>query len=287
MSSGGGGGGGSTPANTTNVQTIREAPEIEARRLGLIDQAAKVVKDPLGLPAFEVAPISAGEQMAVTQAQQTGLGLPSVQAAEQAAAQAQQSAQLVDPTSQRFQDFINPYQSFVTDEINRQAEIRRNELAQNAVRGGAFGGGREGVAMGELERARLGQIGQVQESAFRGALQSFQAGQQLQAQTDLGAATTQLNAAQARQAQQQQDLQAMAQTGGLERGIAQANLEAARQTKVQDITDPFQRLSFVSDIQRGTPSTQQNVQQGFAPTTSPFAQAVGTGIGAYAALAPK
>ena len=131
MSSGGGGGGGSTPANTTNVQTIREAPEIEARRLGLMDQAAKVVKDPLGLPAFEVAPISTGEQMAVTQAQQTGLGLPSIQAAEDA-------AQLVDPTSQRFQDFLNPFQSFVTDEINRQAEIRRNELAQNAVRGGSI-----------------------------------------------------------------------------------------------------------------------------------------------------
>ena len=31
--SSGGGGGGSQPANTTNVQTIREAPEIEARRL--------------------------------------------------------------------------------------------------------------------------------------------------------------------------------------------------------------------------------------------------------------
>ena len=42
MSSGGGGGGGSTPA-TPNVQTIREV-EIEARRLGLMDQAAKVVK---------------------------------------------------------------------------------------------------------------------------------------------------------------------------------------------------------------------------------------------------
>ena len=287
MSSGGGGGGGNTPADTTNVQTIREAPEIEARRLGLMDQAAKVVADPLGLPAFQVAPISAGEQMAVTQAQQTGQGLQSVQAAEQAALQAQQSAQLVDPTSQQFQDFLNPYQSFVTDEINRQAEIRRNELASNAVRGGSFGGGREGVALGELERARLGQIGQAQEQAFRGALGAFQSGQQLQAQTDLGAATTQLNAAQARQAQQQQDLQSLASTGGLERGIAQAQLEAQRQTQVQDITDPFQRLSFVSDIQRGTPSTQQNVQQGFAPTTSPFAQAVGTGIGAYAALAPK
>ena len=61
MSSGGGGGGGSTPANTTNVQTIREAPEIEARRLGLMDQAAKLVADPLGLPAFQVAPISTGD----------------------------------------------------------------------------------------------------------------------------------------------------------------------------------------------------------------------------------
>ena len=32
--SSGGGGGGNVPADTTNVQTIREAPEIEARRLG-------------------------------------------------------------------------------------------------------------------------------------------------------------------------------------------------------------------------------------------------------------
>ena len=49
----------------------------------------------------------------------------------------------------------------------------------------------------------------------------------------------------------------------------------------------MQRLSFVSDIQRGAPSTQSTVTQGFAPTASPFAQAVGTGIGAYAALAPR
>jgi len=273
MSSGGGGGGGSTPANTTNVQTIREAPEIEARRLGLIDQAAKVVKDPLGLPAFEVAPISAGEQMAVTQAQQTGLGLPSIQAAEDA-------AQLVDPTSQRFQDFLNPYQSFITDEINRQADIRRNELAANAVRGGSFGGGREGIAIGELERARFGQIGQAQEQAFRGALGAFQSGQQLQAQTNLAAA-------QARQTQQQQDLQNLASTGGLQRSLEQARMEAERQSRIQEITDPFQRLSFLSDIQRGVPSTQSNVQQGFAPTTSPFGQAVATGIGAYSAFAPR
>ena len=41
MSSGGGGGSG-VPADTTNVQTIREAPEIEARRLGLMDAAREL-----------------------------------------------------------------------------------------------------------------------------------------------------------------------------------------------------------------------------------------------------
>ena len=45
-----GGGGGGTPANTTNVQTIREAPEIEARRLGLIDSAGTLASSPLNLP---------------------------------------------------------------------------------------------------------------------------------------------------------------------------------------------------------------------------------------------
>ena len=41
MSSGGGGARRFNRANTTNVQTIREAPEIEARRLGLMDQDMK------------------------------------------------------------------------------------------------------------------------------------------------------------------------------------------------------------------------------------------------------
>ena len=126
MSSGGGGGGGGTPANTTNVQTIREAPEIEARRLGLMDQAAKLVRKPLGLPAFRVAGLTAEEQAGITQARTgVGAGLPSIQAAEQAASQfgtqATQAAAL-DPSSQQFQQYLNPYQSYIVDEINRQAQ---------------------------------------------------------------------------------------------------------------------------------------------------------------------
>ena len=66
-----------------------------------------------------------------------------------------------------------------------------------------------------------------------------------------------------------------------------ATLEAQRQTDVQAATDPYQRLSFLSDIQRGVPSSQQTVSQGFAPQTSPLGQAVGTGIAAYSVFNPK
>jgi hypothetical protein len=272
MGSSGGGGGGGTPANTTNVQTIREAPEIEARRLGLIDSAGTLASSPLNLPAFQVAGLSAAERQGITQAQQTGVGTSAITGAQTAAS--------MTPSSTQFQDYLNPYQSFIIDEINRQSQLRQNQVSAQAVASGAFGGGREGVQLAEQERARLSQVGQAQESAFRGALGAFQQGQALQAQTNLGAA-------QALQAGQQQDVAGLFGAGALERGIDQATLEAARQTQVQNITDPYQRLSFVSDIQRGAPSTQQTVAQGFAPQASPFAQAVGTGIGAYAALTPS
>jgi hypothetical protein len=269
---GGSGGGGGTPANTTNVQTIREAPEIEARRLGLMDQAALTASQPLNLPGFQIAQLSQSERGAGALAQQTGAGITSIQGAQRAAS--------LDPSSAQFQNYINPYQKFVIDEINRQAEMGKQQQAANAVQAGAYGGGREGVAIGEMERARLGKVGEAQYAGFGQALQAFGQNQGLQAQTGLqaGQLTSQM---------QTQDIQNLMATGGTQRAVEQAGLEAQRQTGVQQATDPYQRLSFLSDIQRGVPSSQQTVAQGFAPQTSPLAQAVGTGIGAYAAFAPK
>ena len=137
---GGGGGGGGQPANTTNVQTIREAPEIEARRLGLMDQAAITASQPLGLPAFQIAQLSQAEKGAGALAQQTGTGIASIQGAQQAAG--------LTPSSAQFQQYINPYQRFVIDEINRQAELAKQGQAAQAIQAGAYGGGREGVAIG-------------------------------------------------------------------------------------------------------------------------------------------
>lgn len=267
-----GGGGGSQPANTTNVQTIREAPEIEARRLGLIDQAAITASQPLGLPAFQVAQMSAQERAAQTLAGNTGAGISSIQGAQQAAS--------LDPSSAQFQRFLNPYNQFVLDEINRQSQLGQNQLQAKSVAEGAFGGGRQAIAAGEFERARLGKIGEAQFAGFGQALGAFQQGQALQAQTGLQAGQL-LNQGQT------QDIQNLMATGGTQRAIEQATLEAQRQTAVQTATDPYQRLSFLSDIQRGVPSTQQSISQGFAPQTSPLGQAVGTGIAAYSVFNPK
>ena len=270
--SSGGGGGSSTPANTTNVQTIREAPEIEARRLGLMDQAAITASKPIGLPDFQVAQLSQSEIDAGALAQQTGAGISSIQGAQQAAS--------LDPSSAQFQRFLNPYNQFVLDEINRQSQQAQNQLQAKSVAEGAFGGGRQAIAAGEFERARLGKIGEAQFAGFGQALQGFQANQALQAQTGLQAGQLLGQA-------QTQDIQNLMATGGTERAVEQATLEAQRQSDVQDATDPYQRLSFLSDIQRGVPSSQQTVSQGFAPQTSPLGQAVGTGIAAYSVFNPK
>jgi hypothetical protein len=270
--SSGGGGGGSQPANTTNVQTIREAPEIEARRLGLMDQAAMTASQPIGLPAFQVAQLSQAERGAGALAQQTGAGISSIQGAQQAAS--------LDPSSAQFQRFLNPYNQFVLDEINRQSQQAQNQLQAKSVAEGAFGGGRQAIAAGEFERARLGKIGEAQFAGFGQALQGFQANQALQAQTGLQAGQLLGQA-------QTQDIQNLMATGGTQRAVEQATLEAQRQSDVQAATDPYQRLSFLSDIQRGVPSSQQTVSQGFAPQTSPLGQAVGTGIAAYSVFNPK
>jgi len=270
--SSGGGGGSSQPANTTNVQTIREAPEIEARRLGLMDQASITASQPLGLPAFRVAPLSQSEQAAGALAQRTGAGITSIQGAQQAAS--------LDPSSAQFQRYLNPYNQFVLDEINRQSQMAQNQLQAKSVAEGAFGGGRQAIAAGEFERARLGKIGEAQFAGFGQALGAFQQGQALQAQTGLQAGQLLGQA-------QTQDIQNLMATGGTQRAVEQAALEAQRQTDVQQATDPYQRLSFLSDIQRGVPSSQQTVSQGFAPQTSPLGQAVGTGIAAYSVFNPK
>ena len=267
-SSGGGGGGGSSSGTQTNI--AREAPEVEARKLSLYDQAAKLATSPVALPSIQVAPMSALEQQAATMAGQTGVGAPTV---TQGIASLQAGRQ--DPN---IAAFLNPYQSFVTDEITRQAQIATNQLGAQAVQAGAFGGARQGIAQAEIERARQANIGQSLAGGFQTALAGAQT--QRQQQLAAGQALGQIGAQQ--QAMNLADIQSQMQAGALQRSIGQQGLEAARQTALQRAYEPYQRIEFLKGIMTNLPTTQSTVTATTAPGSNPLSQALGTGLGAYA-----
>ena len=264
------GGGSSAPTGTgSSTVTQREAPGVEARKLSLYDEAARLAAQPVNFPAVQVAPISGIEQAAIRQAGQVGVGAPTVGAGITAL----QGAQAAPNISQ----FFNPFQSYVTDEINRQSQMAQNQLSAQAVASGAFGGGRQGIAQAELERARLAQIGQAQAQGFQTALGAAQT--QRQQQLAAGQALGQLGAQQ--QAMSLADIQAQMQAGALQRGIGQQQLEAQRQTALQRSYEPFQRIEFLKGIMTNLPTTQSTITASTAPGSNPLGQALGAGLGAY------
>ena len=122
---GGGGGGGGGASSGTQVTIAREAPEVEARKLSLYDQAVSLAQKPVALPAIQAAAPTALEQQGFTQAATTGVGAPLVGQGIQSL-QAGLGAAFGAPN---ISQFFNPYQSYVTDEINRQAQMAQNQLS--------------------------------------------------------------------------------------------------------------------------------------------------------------
>ena len=279
---GGGGGGGAQPASGTQVSIAREAPEIEARKLGLYDQALKLAQSPVQLPAYQVAAPPPLQQAGFTAAGTTGVGAGALQRGLGALGGAQALAAQT-PSTAGLAPYMNPYQSYVTDEINRQAQLAKNQLGAQAVQSGAFGGARQGVAEAELERARLNQVGLSQAGGFSQALGAYQRQQQLGTQTGLQAAQGYGGLGQAQQAMQQKDIGSLLQAGGVQQQLGQQALEAQRMTTMTRQYEPYQRLEFMKGLMTNLPTGQSAMTATTAPGTNPFAQAVGTGIGAYAA----
>ena len=268
---GGGGGGSAPPSTTTNY--VREAPGIEERKIELMDIARQVAQKPINLPDYQVAGLGALEQQGINNIQ-SGIGAPTVQAginSVQAASAPIGAAQI--------NQYLNPYQSYVTDEIGRQAQIMGNQLGSKAIGAGAFGGGREGVQQAELQGRALTAMGTAQQQGFNTALSAAQnqqrvglQGGQLMGQLGLG-----------QQQMAQADVNQLMAAGGVQRQLAQSALDAQRQSTLQQQYEPYQRAEFLANLYAAGPKSQSGITMGTAPSTSPLAQSIGTGIGAFAA----
>ena len=274
-----GGGRSSAPATpTSQTQFVREAPGIEERKIELMDIARQVAQNPINLPDIQVAPLSALEQQGITAAGTTGVGAGTV---NQGIAQIQGAAAPIGAS--QIAQYLNPYQSYVTDEISRQGQMMQNKLAAQAVGSGAFGGGREGVQQAELQGRTLEAMGRAQMQGFNTALGAAQRQQQvgLAAGQQLG----QMGLGQQQMAQA--DINQLFSAGGVQRQLAQQALDAQRQSTLQQQYEPYQRAEFLANLYAAGPKTQSGVTMGTTPGTSPLAQSVGTGIAAFSAFNPQ
>jgi len=269
---GGGGGGSAPPSTTTNY--VREAPGIEERKIELMDIARQVASKPINLPDYQVAGLGALEQQGI-QNIQSGIGSGTVQ---QGVNQVTGAAAPIG--AQQIGQYLNPYQSYVTDEIGRQAQIMGNQLGSKAIGAGAFGGGREGVQQAELQGRALSAMGQAQAQGFNTALSAAQNQQRVGLQS--GQLLGQLGLGQQQMAQS--DINQLMAAGGLQRQLAQSALDAQRQSTLQQQYEPYQRAEFLANLYAQGPKSQSGITMGTAPSTSPLAQAVGTGIGAFSAF---
>ena len=261
-------------------QLVREAPEIEAFKIGLM-QSAKALPMPT-LPAYQIAGMAPGQEQAI-QRGMAGIGAyqPYVTQAREGLMAAQQMA-----TPQGISQYMSPYQQQVIDaamqNINRQGDLSRQNLQAQAVRSGAFGGSREGIQQAELERGlaetRNSTIANLLNQGYQQAANQSLQSAQLQGQLGqgIGALGAQL------QGLGQQDVTFQYGLGQQQQGQQQRELDALRASQLQSAFQPFQQLGFLSDIYKGAPSTQMAVTTQSAPTPSPFQQIAGLATGALA-----
>ena len=250
---------------------------------GLLDTA-------LGLPQQQVAGLDPLQQAALDAApEMVGSYTPftegaSAQTIGGQAALAGGLGILQDPSA-AIQQYMNPYQSSVIDEINRQAAMEQNKLAGAAVSAGAFGGSRQGIQAAEAEGRRLAAVGQAQQKGYQDAVNAAQKSAQLmggigQAYGQLAGTTADIGRVQSELGRA--DLGMLTQLGDIGRSFQQQQLEAERQNLLQTVQEPFTRLEIGQSLLKGIPSAglSSTFKSATTPDTNPFL----AGVGAYTAL---
>lgn len=298
----------------TTQQIVREAPEVEAYKLGLMGSAKDLVDTPIDLPTFQVADMSGlqtsaidaaspaeggigGYQAYLDQAGKTLSGAPTVvtDAISQAGDLYKAGSGAV--TADQIQGYMNPYQQAVFDEINRNFAMQQAKFAQGAAGQGAFGGSRATVGQTEIGRNQAQAIAmeqaknflQAQAAAEREMGRKLQAGQGIgslgiQGGATLGTlGTQQAGIGELAQTQALRDIETQFQLGKQQQMQQQAELDAQRQSDLAQLYEPYQRLGFLSDIYRGAPTSQMTISQVSRPDVSPAQQLFGLGVAGLSA----
>jgi hypothetical protein len=266
------------------TQIVREAPEIEAYKIGLLESAKKLADQPITVPIQQVAEMSGLQTQAIADASPATGGIGGFeQYLSDAGTALGEAKTTLDPSG--ITQFMNPYQAALQAEIDRSFDIQAAQAGLGAVGqpGGpsAFGGSRAAIQQAEIGRNRAAALAQAQAQNFLQA-QKAQAAQ-AEALGQLGLR----QAALGQQSQQQtlQDIETQFNLGKQQQAQQQAELEAQRQSDLAQLYEPYQRYGFLSDIYKGAPTSQQTITSATAPNVSPAQTYLGLGIAGLSAAA--
>ena len=172
------------------------------------------------------------------------------------------------------------YQSAQQQAQNAFEQARARQAQQSQLTGQL---GQMGSQAGLQYGQQIGQLGLAgQELAGNLGLNLGQQGiASAQQQADIG--TRQAALGELGQNMLARDTELMYTLGGRQQAQDQAELEALRSNQMAQLYEPYQRLGFLSDIYKGTPTTQQTVTQSASPNVSPFQQYLGLGIAGLSA----
>ena len=187
---------------------------------------------------------------------------------------------------QAFQQYMSPYQSQVMEaslaEFDKNSAIQQQQISQDAIASGAFGGGREGVAQAEYQAGSDMKRAQLQAALLNQGFGQAQQAAQQQFQNQQGLA-------QLVPSLQSGDVSTLGSLGALNQAQAQAGLDAQREATRMAAYQPQEQLqnygNLVTGIMGGMAGsgtqTSQVPDPGFLQTAL---GAAATGAGIYGAL---
>ena len=256
------------PVVTTGITGISQQPGETAEGFKARQQAAQAFtlrqQNLAGL-----APQVAGQDALQKQAQSlatSGVGSfqPFLQAAQ------------ASTGPQAFQQFMSPYQQQVIDttlaDFDRQAQAKQQTIRDQAVASGAFGGGREGVALAEYGAASDRNRAALQAGLLQQGFGQAQAAAQQNFANQMGIAS-------ALPGLQGTDITRLGQLGAINQAQKQAELDAQREAVRMAAYQPQEELDRFADIttgimggMRGSGTATTNV-----PNPTPLQTALGVG----------